>query len=128
MSYAQGTVVSPEKSRAEIEGLLRKYGADQFVSGWGDNRAVIGFRASGRFVRFTLDDRMRSGGAATMERRHRALKKLWYFEVDPHSLPSQGSLFAAALTLRLNVKSTARPEYPPPYQQTPGGSLEGTPH
>lgn len=60
MSYARGTEVSPEKSKAEIEGLLRKYGADQFVSGWADGhgedggRAVIGFRCKGRFVRFIL--------------------------------------------------------------------------
>jgi hypothetical protein len=54
MSFAEGTSVSAERSKAEIETLLKKYGADQFVSGWGVQRAMIGFRASGRFVRFEL--------------------------------------------------------------------------
>lgn len=54
VSYAEKTSVSPERSKAEIEGLLRKYGADQFISGWGDGRAMIGFRANKRFIRFEL--------------------------------------------------------------------------
>jgi len=52
--YAAGTTVAPEKSKAEIEGLLRRYGADQFVSGWSNREAMIGFRAKDRFVRFVL--------------------------------------------------------------------------
>lgn len=53
-AFAAKTTVSPEKSRAEIETLLRRYGADQFVSGWDAGRALIGFRAAGRQVRFEL--------------------------------------------------------------------------
>lgn len=52
--YAEGTTVPPEKSRMEIEQTLRRYGADQFVSGYDSTRAVIGFRADGRQVRFIL--------------------------------------------------------------------------
>ena len=52
--FAEKTSVAPEKSRAEIETLLRRYGADQFVSGWDTGRALIGFRAAGRHVRFEL--------------------------------------------------------------------------
>jgi hypothetical protein len=52
--YAANTTVSPEKSKAEIEGLLRRYGADQFVAGWDTRRALIGFRAAGRHIRFEL--------------------------------------------------------------------------
>jgi hypothetical protein len=58
--YAEGTEVSVSRSKAEIEELLMRYGADQFVSGWespeaGEGaRAVIGFRAEGRNVRFEL--------------------------------------------------------------------------
>lgn len=52
--FAAGTTVSVEKSRAEIEATLRRYGADQFISGWASGQAVIGFRAKGRHVRFTL--------------------------------------------------------------------------
>jgi hypothetical protein len=54
MAYAEKTTVSPEKSKAEIETLLRRYGADQFVSGWDSGRALIGFRAANRHVRFEL--------------------------------------------------------------------------
>ncbi len=54
MSFAEGTKVSVEKSRAEIESLLRKYGADQFASGWSEASARIMFRAKDRHVRFLL--------------------------------------------------------------------------
>lgn len=52
--YAKETTVSSEKSRAEIEGLLLRYGADQFMYGIKPEAAVIAFRAQGRHVRFIL--------------------------------------------------------------------------
>ena len=54
MSFAEGTSVPIERSKAEIEGMLIRYGADQFVSGWGEQEARIQFRANGRNVRFVL--------------------------------------------------------------------------
>lgn len=55
MTYAEGTSVSVEKSRAEIEACVRRHGADQFVSGWAeDGRAMIQFRCTGRYIRFIL--------------------------------------------------------------------------
>ena len=54
MPYAEETSVPVERSRAEIEQLLRKYGADQFASGWSWDRAMIQFRAEGRTIRFVL--------------------------------------------------------------------------
>lgn len=54
MSFAENTRVPVEKSRAEIEGLLKRYGADQFASGWSDTCARIMFRAKQRHVRFVL--------------------------------------------------------------------------
>lgn len=54
MSFAEGTSVPIERSKAEIEGMLIRYGADQFVSGWGEQEARIQFRANGRYVRFVL--------------------------------------------------------------------------
>lgn len=53
--YAKQTTVSPEKSRAEIETILRRYGADQFASGWSGNHAMIGFTVRGKAVRFVLN-------------------------------------------------------------------------
>lgn len=54
--YAAETSVSPEKSRAEIETTLRRYGADGFLSGWDDQdgRAFIQFRVSERVIRIVL--------------------------------------------------------------------------
>jgi len=56
MGYAEKTVVPVERSRAEIEQLLARYGADQFISGWDDAKgmAMIRFRASGWMVMFLL--------------------------------------------------------------------------
>ena len=36
MSFAEGPSVPIERSKAEIESMLVRYGAEQFVSGWGD--------------------------------------------------------------------------------------------
>lgn len=52
--YAEGTEVSPERSRAEIETTLRRYGADQFVSGFTQERGIVGFTCHGRQVRFEV--------------------------------------------------------------------------
>jgi len=56
MPYAEGTTVPPERSKAEIETLLRKYGAIDFVAGTYDTggRAMIGFRCQDRALRFEL--------------------------------------------------------------------------
>ena len=52
--YAENTSVSVEKSRAEIEAILRRYGATGFISGWNENRHVIGFQMHGKQVKFFL--------------------------------------------------------------------------
>lgn len=52
--YAAETQVSSEKSRAEVERTLRRYGAGKFMYGWGDDRAVVGFEMQGRRVHFDL--------------------------------------------------------------------------
>lgn len=54
MAYAEKTTVPVSKSRMEIEELVRKHGAGQFVSGYSGNKVVIGFTAAGRQVRFTV--------------------------------------------------------------------------
>ena len=56
--YAVDTSVSSESSRGEIEKTLTRYGAKQFMYGWGEHEgrdvAVVGFQAHGRQVRFHL--------------------------------------------------------------------------
>ena len=55
MSYAENTSVSADRSRAEIERTLARYGADQFMYGWDENKAVLQFRAEGRYIRFVVE-------------------------------------------------------------------------
>lgn len=52
--YAATTEVSSEKSRGEIERTLTRYGANAFMYGWQDDKAVIGFKAHGKMLRFVL--------------------------------------------------------------------------
>jgi len=52
--YAAQTSVSVDKSKAEIERTLRRYGAEAFMYGWEGNRALIGFKLSGKSLRMEL--------------------------------------------------------------------------
>lgn len=52
--YAQDTKVPVSQSRTEIEKLLARYGADQFMYGTEAGRALIAFRMNGRHIRLIL--------------------------------------------------------------------------
>lgn len=52
--FAEKTEVPTEKSRAEIEGTLRRYGATGFLSGWDGNKAFVAFMMEGRQVKFLM--------------------------------------------------------------------------
>jgi hypothetical protein len=52
--FAEGTSVSVEKSRAEIEGLITRYGATSTGFLTAPDRSVIVFEAKGRRIRFDL--------------------------------------------------------------------------
>ncbi len=52
--YAEKTEVTSDRSRAEIERTLTRYGADQFLYAWQADTAVIGFRMRGRMIRLVL--------------------------------------------------------------------------
>lgn len=52
--YASKTTVAADRSRAEIERTLVRYGASSFGYGWEDERAIIMFRAHERRVRFVF--------------------------------------------------------------------------
>jgi hypothetical protein len=52
--YAANTDVSSDRSRAEIEQIIRRYGASQFMYGWDEDKAVIGFSCNDRHIRFEL--------------------------------------------------------------------------
>lgn len=52
--FAEKTSVSSEKSRAEIETMLSRYGADAFGYMTDGPNACVHFRCKGRFVRFVI--------------------------------------------------------------------------
>jgi hypothetical protein len=72
--YAAQTEVSSSRSRDEIERTLERYGADQFLYGWQDTDAVVGFRMQGLQVRFTLPLPSKSDKAFT---EYLSRGKLW---------------------------------------------------
>ena len=52
--YAENTAVSSDRSRAEIENILARYGANRFMYGWDPESAVIAFEMHGRRIQFRL--------------------------------------------------------------------------
>lgn len=54
MAYAEKTSISVSKTKADIEELIQRYGAEQFISGFKGNIAVIGFSLVGRQIKFIL--------------------------------------------------------------------------
>jgi hypothetical protein len=52
--YAARTDVPADRSRAEIERLLVRYGATAFQYGWEGDVAAIGFKLQDRYVRILL--------------------------------------------------------------------------
>ncbi|WP_447044038.1 hypothetical protein [Vreelandella sp. H-I2] len=72
--YAENTNVSSERSRAEIEQTVSRYGASGFMYGWDNGTAVMAFQMHGRRIRFDLSmpDRNRSDFTQTETGRERA--------------------------------------------------------
>lgn len=52
--FAQETTVPVEKTKAEIESLVTRYGATGFRSGWSGDISQVEFAAKERVIRFTL--------------------------------------------------------------------------
>ena len=52
--YAKDTKVSVTDSKAEIERIVERYGADGFMSAWSGDQAIVAFTMKGRQVRFVL--------------------------------------------------------------------------
>ena len=83
--YAEQTTVSVERSRAEIEAILCRYGADQFGYARDDSRGIasIQFAAKNRQIRFilTLSKRDAKEFTTTPARNHKrsaqAIEAAW---------------------------------------------------
>jgi acetyl-CoA carboxylase beta subunit len=54
MKYAAQTSVSTDRSRMEIEQVVKRYGAEEFAYMSGSTKAVVGFRLNQRMIRFDL--------------------------------------------------------------------------
>ncbi len=54
MKYAEQTTVSSERSRAEIETILGRYGASSFAYMWQGTAALILFEYNGKRIKFML--------------------------------------------------------------------------
>ena len=52
--YAAQTIVPVDRSKAEIEKILMRYGASSFAYGWEGSRAMVGFQMNGRRIVFKL--------------------------------------------------------------------------
>jgi len=53
--YAEGTTVSVEKSKAEIESTATRYGATEYAQGWSGDRAVLQFTIQGKRLKVVLN-------------------------------------------------------------------------
>lgn len=53
--YVRGTTVTSERSQAEIQKVLQRYGATGFAFGWEVGRIMVGFQVHDRTVRFVFD-------------------------------------------------------------------------
>lgn len=86
MTYAKGTEVSVEKTRADIERMLQKHKATAFGSFTEPGKAMVVFAAAGRKIRFDLplpsqDDKQfthwRPGGGSPRPRAQGAAYVAW---------------------------------------------------
>lgn len=81
--FAEGTAVSVEKSKAEIERTLARYGASAFMYGTKPEEAIIAFEASGRRIMFRLpipnkdDRRFTHTAGKSIRRTAEAQNKEW---------------------------------------------------
>ena len=55
MAYAEKTTVSVQKSKADIENLLKKYGANEFGYATKGNQAMVAFSMEGRKIRVLIN-------------------------------------------------------------------------
>lgn len=90
-TFARDTEVPADRSRAEIERTLRRYGAERFAYMSAPDTSVIAFEAQGRRVRFTIPmpdrnsheftrtptGRMRNSKAAVDAEWERACRQRW---------------------------------------------------
>lgn len=83
--YAANTEVSVDRSQAEIQTIIRKYGAERFMSGWEEKGAFVVFQKNGKMIRFFLPLPDRNDpqfcdymqGSVKYSRKEEQAEKLW---------------------------------------------------
>jgi len=80
--YAENTSVASDRSRAEIEKTLERYGARKFMYGWEEDRAMIAFEMEGRRIRFILlmpdkDDELFTRTATGLQRNNTSAREAY---------------------------------------------------
>jgi hypothetical protein len=74
--YAQDTKVPVDRTRAELERLLRSRGAEGFHAGWDQTRHIVEFLWKGKQIRFVLP-RAAAAGKAAQTRVEQADRQRW---------------------------------------------------
>lgn len=77
MSYAEGTEVPIERSKAEVERLLKKAGATQYFSGEVEDRFVVGCKLNDRLVRFQIPVPVPSKPVQRLDWINRETRRRW---------------------------------------------------
>lgn len=79
--YASNTAVNSERSKAEIERTLRRYGAEEFISGWDQDKAVVMFKMENRRIRFYLPmpdkDQYRKTASGRERHNEQSVEQAW---------------------------------------------------
>lgn len=88
-TYAENTTVSVERSQAEVERILQRYGATSFMRGWDANRAVLAFTINKRQIRmivampardefkYTAQGKLRTSASAITASWEQACRQRW---------------------------------------------------
>jgi hypothetical protein len=87
--YAQGTSVPIDRSKAELERCLVKYGADQCATGWSQEKAVVTFRMNNRHIRVLMPLDTDSTPKAAQENRRRWRALVLYVKAKLESVESE---------------------------------------
>lgn len=74
--FAEKTQVASDRSRAEIERTLRRYGASGFMYGWHKTSAMVAFEMEERRVKFVLPMPDRNEFASTDTGRRRKANQI----------------------------------------------------
>lgn len=99
--YAKNTTVSCEKSRAEIESTLARYGASAFAYATNAGRAMIQFQANDRRIMFVLNLPDRNDRSFTHGRRGQRWVDSYAYELWEKACRQRWRCLALAIKAKL---------------------------